>query len=169
MIKKIIFILLIFSLHENVFSRQNSTNLYKLAVKKAQEGKIDESIILFKQTIKLSPYYSLAHYGLGKAYLYRETQIDLAIKQLKVAATYDKKLAKANFYLGMALMLGKKYNSAIHEFKKCYKIDDTYIEALYNIGSIFDIIGDSFNSQKYFNLYYYRKNKDNQLINFNEE
>jgi tetratricopeptide (TPR) repeat protein len=134
--------------------RENSTLLYKQASVKALQGNHDEAIIIFKRLVEVSPYYSLAHYGLGKIYLYKKGHIKDAIKELKLAAKYDRKHAPTYFYLGIALMFDKKYTHAIHAFSKAYKYDNSNLESMYNIGAVFDIMEDSFNAQKYFTIYY---------------
>ena len=109
-------IITILLLETPAFTRDNSTQLYKQAVEIARKGEIDASIEAFKKVIKVSPYYSLGHYGLGKAYLYKEGMLKEAIKHLELSVQYDHSLSKGYFYLGIAYMLSKKYEPAINAF-----------------------------------------------------
>jgi tetratricopeptide (TPR) repeat protein len=141
-------------------ARENSSALYQEAARRAYAGNIDDAIVLFKKSITLSPYYSLAHYGLGKAYLYKNGFIKDAITELDLAITLDRSMTKAYFYLGMAYMLNKNYRRAIHSFDRAFELDTSYREALYNISIIYDLMGDQYKSEYYYRKYYEEKEKD---------
>jgi tetratricopeptide (TPR) repeat protein len=147
-------------------ARENSTELYKEGSRHAINGDIDGAIPIFKRVIAISPFYSLGHYGLGKAYLYKPGRIDDAIKHLRRAVTLDKKLSKGYFYLGLALMFNRSYIHAIHSFSNAYKYDTTSIEALYNIAVIYDMMESQHRANKYYEMYLYQKTKENSDIIF---
>jgi tetratricopeptide (TPR) repeat protein len=140
-------------------SVENSTQLYHKAAKLAIDGNIDESILIFKKVIEINPYYSLGHYGLGKAYLYKEGRIDDAIVHLRRAIALDQRLSRGHFYLGIALMLNKRYVHALHSFNRAYRYDNSIVEALYNIAVIYDIMNAPYKSQKFFEKYIYQRDK----------
>ena len=104
----------------------------------------------------------LGHYGLGKAYLYVDGRLDDAVIELKKAVECDRSFSKAHFYLGMAYMFRKDYASAIDSFHQAYLVDRTCIEALYNMGAIFDFMGHPFKSKRYFGEYRAAKQGDNE-------
>lgn len=166
-IKILIFIFLIYP--NSLLSLENSTTLYKEAARLAENGQLDAAIEKFKKVIEISPYYCLGHYGLGKAYLFMDGMLEDAIKHLKISVKLDTRFAKGYFYLGLAYYFSKKYVRAIHSFKKAYKNDDNLIEALYDIGMIYEIIGKEYESSIYFKKYYKEKRKGDEDILFGVE
>jgi tetratricopeptide (TPR) repeat protein len=146
--------------------RENSTELYQKGARLAIDGELDKAILVFKKVVEVSPYYCLGHYGLGKAYLHKYGMIDDAIRHLKTAVKLDRKFVKGYFYLGIAYLIAKKYTQAAHAFKLAYSYDDTYIEALYNIGVVYDTMDKSYQSTLYFNKYLAEKGKEAEEIIF---
>lgn len=161
-----IIILLIVLSPSLLSSRENSTDLYKKGADFAENGKLDDAIKTFKQVIVKSPYYCLGHYGLGRAYLYKSGRLDEAVKHLRISVKLDRKLAKGYFYLGMAYFLSKKYTHAIHAFMKSYENDDRYIEALYNIGVIYDMMNQTYKSRVFYKRYIAEKLKTDEDLVF---
>ena len=147
-------------------ARKNSTELYKEAVKIAARGNTNEAIDAFKKVVEVNPYYALGHYGLGRAYLNKEGMLNDAIRHLKLSVTYDRILAKGYYYLGMALMLKKRYNAAIDAFSNAYKYDKSFIGALYNIGAIYELLEKNNKAAQYFDEYLYQKEKKEEDILF---
>jgi tetratricopeptide (TPR) repeat protein len=135
-------------------ARENSSFLYRDGAILASKGDIDNAIPLFTRAVLLSPRSALAHYGLGRALLYKEGKRRDAIHELRLSVECDKKLAKGYFYLGFALMFDKKYEYAIDAFNTAFRTDKSYTEALYNIGSIYDIMGHQGKSGRYFAEYF---------------
>ncbi len=147
-------------------ARETSSSLYRQASSLAQMGKIDEAIPLFKRVIQINPYDTKGHYGLGKAYLYRESTIGLAIKHLSLAVAMDRKNAKAYFYLGLGYMINEKYIPAIHAFADAYRNDSTMIESLYNIGAAYDMMGNDVKAKFYFDKFIQRREGEEIDISF---
>lgn len=150
----------------SAMSRENSTELYRTGARLAIGGQLDKAIPIFKQVVEISPYYCMGHYGLGKAYLHKFGMLDDAIKHLSRSVQLDRKLVKGYFYLGIAYLLAKKYRAAARAFKTAYSFDDSYIEALYNIGVVFDIMDKSYEANVYFSRYLNEKVKEEEDIVF---
>lgn len=142
-----------------LIARKNSSALYREAAKIALSGRIEESIPKFKEALAVNPYYSMGHYGLGKAYLHREGKMKDAIRSLERAVRLDVKNAKGHFYLGLGYLMSKKYVLAVHAFDNAYRYDSTLIEALYNIGVAYDIMGYEGKAGKYYDLFLLKKGK----------
>jgi tetratricopeptide (TPR) repeat protein len=136
---------------------ENSSAIYRQAIRAASAGRIDEAIPLFRKVIQLSPRSTLGHYGLGRSLLYRGETVQDAIKHLSLAASLDRKNAKAYFYLGIAYLFDEKYIPAIHAFSDAYRADSTMIEALYNTGVAYDLMRDYKKASLYFEKYLSRK------------
>jgi tetratricopeptide (TPR) repeat protein len=152
-------IILLLTIPLSLHAGKNSSVLYREAAKLALAGKIDESIPVFKKSIEVNPYYSMAHYGLGKAYLYREGRIKDAIRSLERAVKLDYRNAKGYFYLGLGYLISKKYIMAVHAFDNAYRNDSSLFEALYNIGAAYDIMGYEGKANKYYDLFLLKKDK----------
>ena len=134
-------------------SRENSTEIYGKGARLALDGQLDKAILLFRKVVEISPYYCMGHYGLGKAYLYKYGMLDDAIRHLKRAVTLDRRLARGYFYLGLAYQMARRYPQAIHAYKSAYQFDDTIIEALYNLGVVYETMEKSYESGLYFTKY----------------
>jgi tetratricopeptide (TPR) repeat protein len=147
-------------------ARENSTDLYRSGARLAMEGQLDKSILVFKRVVEISPYYCMGHYGLGKAYLHKYGMLDDAIRHLKTAVQLDHKLVKGYFYLGMAYFLARNYVQSAGAFKNAFKYDNTCIEALYNLGVVYEIIEKEYDSGLYYGRYLDEKYKVDEDIIF---
>ncbi len=147
-------------------ARENSTELYREGARLAMEGKLDEAITVFRRVVEISPYYCMGYYGLGKACLYRGGMLDEAIRSLKTAVSLDRKLVRGHFYLGLAYFMARRYMEAAFSFKSAYAYDDTYIEALYNLGVVYEIIERDYDSKIYYGRYLDEKYKVEEDITF---
>jgi tetratricopeptide (TPR) repeat protein len=157
-------IALIVVLQNGISGAENSSELCRQGFALASRGDIDNAIPLFERAAQLSPRFALAHYGLGKSYLYKPEKIKDAAKELRLAVDCDHKLARAYFYLGMAYMFLKKYDYSISAFYSAYTVDKTYKEALYNIGAVYDIMGHESKSMRFFREYQRVSRKGNDLF-----
>jgi tetratricopeptide (TPR) repeat protein len=151
-------------LQNGVHGAENSSELCRQGFALASKGDIDNAIPLFAKAAQLSPRSALAHYGLGKSYLYKPEKLKDAAKELRLAVDCDHKLARGYFYLGMAYMFLKKYDYSISAFYSAYTVDRTYKEALYNIGAVYDIMGHESKSLRYFREYQKASRKGNELF-----
>lgn len=148
--------------------RENSADIYKKGEELALSGKIDEAIPVLERAVSVSPYWALAHYALGKAYLVSGVpeNIDKGLVSLKIAADLDKRSADSWFYLGMAYYFKQDYPRAITSFYQAYTIDDTNIAALYNIGTMYDLMGHRPKALLFFKRYYDAKKIEEEYYNF---
>ena len=131
----------------------------------AKNNNYNEAGELFLKAVSKNPYYFYAHYGYGKVCLYTG-DIKNAVKHLSIAVTLDASSANGWFYLGFAYFFSKQYMNAVSCFKKAYTIDSSCIESLYNIAVIYEMMGNSFLSQNYYEKYFFTKNKKDTGILF---
>ena len=143
---------------------ENSTELYNRGVKLVREGKLDEALEQFNRAAKISPYYALAYYGIGRVYMQKNGEIDKAVKNLEKSVYLDSKFSRGYFYLGLALMFSGKYPQAIHAFDNARRYDKTLIEALYNIAIVYDLMDAKSKSRLYFEKYKKEKKKLKQQM-----
>ena len=142
-----------------IVSAESSDALYKKGVSLARASNIIEAEKTFRRVIEISPWFCLGHYGLGRTLLMKKGNLDDAVKHLKRSVELDRSFAKGYFYLGLALFMNKKYIPAIHAFMDAYKNEPVMIEALYNTGAVYDVIGNPFKSKYYFSKYFLEKKR----------
>ncbi len=150
-------IVLQFVFQANVFA-ENSSVYYKKGVEFFKAGNFPEAEKSFKQAIEANPSYTLGHYGLGRIYIMQNGRAADAIKHLKIAVSLDPNFAKGWFKLGLAELVSGKYIESLHSFHTAYEKDKTFIEALYNMGVVYDLLGKEYKAFTYYRLYY-RKTK----------
>lgn len=143
---------------------KNASWYYNKGASEAVKGNLEEAIRFFEKSLGRNSYYTLAHYGIGKAYLYTGN-INEAITHLQKAADYDRRFAPSFFYLGMAYLFDKRYNAAVQAFKNSITLDPSMVEALYNIGVVYDKTGRSIKARIYYEKYLYeREKKDSHIL-----
>jgi tetratricopeptide (TPR) repeat protein len=147
-------------------ARPNSTVLYKSAERMAMGGDIDGAIPAFRKTLETNSHYALAHYGLGKACLYRNGMLKDAVYHLEKAVDLDKGLARGYFYLGIAYMLSKRYGQSLNALRAAYELDRGLVEALYNMAVVYDLTKQSISAVKWYERYLLEKNKRDSDILF---
>jgi len=148
----LLFILALTSLLYGTPAVQSST-FYNEGVQLFQKRDFISAQNKFLESLKISPYSSLAYYGLGRVYLATEGNNDEAITCLKKSVELDPGMAKAYFYLGLAELLGERYVEALHSFRSAYDIDRGLVESLYNIAVIYEHLGKSYNAFVYYRRY----------------
>lgn len=148
--------------------KENANELYDRGAQLARTGSYADAIPVLEKAVMLSPYWSTARLALGRVYLSSDIpdHINKAIEQLKIAADYDKRSADAWFYLGMAYQLKGDYPHAITSYYQAYTIDDTYIAALYNIGSVYDLMGHRSKAVLFYKRYLDAKKIEEEYFNF---
>ena len=133
---------------------ENSTFYYNKGVEFFKADNMLEAENNFKLAVKINPAYTLGHYGLGRVYILQNGKLKDAIKHLKLSVSLDPDFAKGWFKLGLAELISGKYVESLHSFDKAYEKDETFIEALYNLGVAYDLLGDEFKALTYYRLYY---------------
>jgi len=159
----ILFFLFLVFAYPSVYA-ENSTQYYKKGVESFKSGNMPEAEKNFKLAVEVNPSYTLGHYGLGRVYLLRRDKVHEAIKQLKKSVKLDSNFARGWFKLGLAELVSGKYIEALHSFQKAYEKDKTYIEALYNMGVIYDLLGDNYQAFTYYRQYYRKLKGEKDLF-----
>lgn len=154
--KRLLILTLVLSAFHAGYPAENSTLYYKKGVEEYRAGNFTGAEKSFIRAIELNPYYTLGHYGLGRVYLKQKGGSADSIKHLKKSVSLDPSFAKGWFKLGIAEFLAEKYIESLHSFSEAYKRDRTFIEALYNIGVVYDLLGDNYRAYVHFRLYYKR-------------
>ena len=100
-----------------------------------QEGRIKESIAMFRESLNLHPSAAEPHNNLGTAAL-KEGQTKEAITEFGEALRIDPANADAHSNLGNLLLQQGRVQDAIAEFRQALQIDPDYANASYNLGNV---------------------------------
>lgn len=133
---------------------ENSTDYYNAGVEFFKVGNYPEAETSFKKSLEKNPAYTLGHYGLGRVYMLRKEKIPDSIKHLKLAVALDPGFVRGWFKLGLVELVSGKYIDSLHSFREAYERDRTMIEALYNMGVVYDLLGDEYKAFSYYRMYF---------------
>lgn len=152
--KRFIILSLFFCLAgSSVLAADNSTVFYKEGVSLVKTGDLAGAEKSFKKAVDVSPDYCLGYYGLGRVYLMEKGRVKDAIKCLRRSVTLDGNFARGWFYLGLAEFFSGRLKDSIHSFKAAHDKDRRFTESYYNIGVIYDQMGDGYRAFYYYHLY----------------
>ena len=154
--QKSITILFLILLLQTAVQGKNSTLYYNKGVEFFKAGNLIEAENNFKLAVQVNPSYTLGHYGLGRIYISQKDKIKDAIKHLKLSVSLDPDFSMGWFKLGLAELIAGKYVDSLHSFEKAYEKDESSIESLYNLGVVYDLLGNEFKALTYYRLYYKR-------------
>lgn len=152
--RKSAFIMIFLFLLQITVYAENSTFYYNRGVELFKAGNLSEAEQSFNKSLEINPSYTLGHYGLGRIYMRQKGKVPDAIKHLKRSVSLDPGFVRGWFKLGLAEMLAGRYVESLHSFREAYDRDKTFIEALYNMGVIYDLLGDDYIAFTYYRLYY---------------
>ena len=152
--KKSISLCLIFFIMQMPVYPENSTFYYNKGVEAFKAGNLVDAENSFKEAVKINPSYTLGHYGLGRIYILQKNRVPDAIKHLKLSVALDPGFVKGWFKLGLAELISGRYIESLQSFKQAYDRDKTFIEALYNMGVVYDMLGDNYTAFTYYRQYY---------------
>ncbi len=136
---------------------QNSTTLYEhtLAVTRDNytihnnigfaldsEGKLDEALLHYNETIRIAPWYSKAHLNRGVT-LRKKGLLDEAMVSVREAIKLNPDFAAAYIELGLSLLLKRLPDEAINNFQVALKLDPELADGYYNMGLAYTDLGKS--------------------------
>lgn len=106
------------------------------------EGKLDEAIEHYHQSINIRTESSTANYNLGNA-LFAKGEIDQAIEYLTKATRLDSDFATAYFSLGNVYKKKNKINEAMRNYQKAIEINPDFYSPHYNLANTYKQIGQT--------------------------
>jgi tetratricopeptide (TPR) repeat protein len=113
----------------------NSTAHYNLACALGSQGRFDEAISHYRQSLLIKPDDAGAHYSLGFA-LQSKGSLDEAITHYRRALQLDPEYANAHYSLGSALQLQGKLDEAVTHYRRALRLKPDDLDALCNLGEI---------------------------------
>ena len=100
------------------------------------QKKMDEAIIYYEKSIKISPNYADAYNNLA-GILADQKKYNKAIEYLQKAIQINPNLAEAFYNLGNAFFSLNKYSESIDNYNRAIKIKPNYAKAYNNLGNVF--------------------------------
>lgn len=107
----------------------------------ARQAVFANEILLWGDTVKVSPYSSLARSNLGVVLL-QAGEVHESIEQDRKALEIDPRLADVHTNLGNGLMRIGQTAEAVSHFQKALEIDPKYVEAYNSLGIVFSKKGE---------------------------
>jgi tetratricopeptide (TPR) repeat protein len=105
---------------------------YNLGYLLFQQGRTDEAIVRFRETLQIRPNYVEAHTYIGEI-LVQQGHPDEAIAQFREALRIDPAFAMAHNNLGIVLFQKGQIEEAISQFREALQINPTNAQAHYNL------------------------------------
>ena len=99
------------------------------------QKKMDEAIIYYEKSIKISPGYADAYNNLA-GILADQKKYNKAIEYLQKAIQINPNLAEAFYNLGNAFFSLNKYSESIDNYNRAIKIKPNYAKAYNNLGNV---------------------------------
>jgi tetratricopeptide (TPR) repeat protein len=116
----------------------------------ADNGRLDEAILEFKEVLRKNPDFPGIHLALGQAY-WRKRDSENALEQLKVVLQEDPSQPLANYYLGDILSDRQKYLHAIPHLRITLANYPEMTQAYFLLGKCYTGAGDSPRALEAFN------------------
>ncbi len=113
-------------------TKDNWLAYYNLARAEMLDGRIDEGIVHFRETVRLVPESADARNNLGVA-LTAKGRYDEAIVELREALRIDPGSARAHNNLGQALGFSGHLDEGVEHFKEAIHLDPGYAKAHYHL------------------------------------
>jgi predicted O-linked N-acetylglucosamine transferase (SPINDLY family) len=118
----------------------SSDSYFKLGVALRQQGKIDQAVEAYRQSVAINPAYAEAHYNLGNA-LFGQNKLEEAVTAYRDAIRGKPDHAGAYCNLGIALKGLNKLDEAVAAYLNAVKIRPDHAEAHSNLGNVLQIQG----------------------------
>ena len=116
--------------------------IFSLAVKNHEEGKVNIALELYNQILKIDPNHSRALNNI--AVIFSDSKdYQKAISSYEKAIEINPNFADAHYNLGVIFMKLKDYQKAKNSYEKTIEIDPNYAKAHNNQGNTFKKLGEN--------------------------
>jgi tetratricopeptide (TPR) repeat protein len=106
---------------------------YNLGRNLARQGRLDEAVEAYRETVRLEPTHYYAYNNLGTS-LVKQEKLDEAIKAFRRSRQISPSFAEAHFNLGTCLLRQRKLDEAVDAFREALRHDPGSASAHYNLG-----------------------------------
>jgi hypothetical protein len=118
--------------HALAVTKDNWLAYYNLGRAEMLDGKIDDGIAHFRETVRLVPESGDARNNLGVALIARG-RYDEAITELGEALRLDPESARVHNNLGQAFAFSERLDEAIPHFEQAIRLEPSFAKAHYNL------------------------------------
>jgi len=101
-----------------------------------RQGRLNDSVLIFAEALRVAPENAESHYNLGFA-LVRVGRLDEALTQYDEALRLNPDHAEAHNNLGIVLKQQGKLDEAIAHYADAIRLDPDYADAHYNLANAF--------------------------------
>ena len=126
--------------HTLAVTRENALAHYNLATALAQQGRIDEAMTHYRETLRLGPQFADANANLGLA-LFGQGKTEEAIAHYEAELRRDPAHPEALCHLGVALATQGRLVEALARFEEALRARPDYVDAHYNRGLALEKLG----------------------------
>ncbi len=112
-----------------------------LAATLSQQGKVDEAIQHYHQSLQFNPDYAEARYNLATI-LAEQGKLEESFEHFRRALEIDPNHAMAHYNLANTLAQRGRFEDAVHHYREAIRIDPAKAEAHGNLGNVHLIRGD---------------------------
>lgn len=127
---------LLFKISEKVMQIRHCSSHNKIGILFLQNNLVDDAIRHFQMAIEINPHNLEGYNNLGQAYI-QSGKYQKAIDVLRQGMQKGEHFTDMLNNYGFALLMDNQYEAALREFKKAIKQNKGYLEAHYNIASLY--------------------------------
>jgi len=106
------------------------------------EGKLDEALYHYNETIRIAPWYAKAYLNRGIT-LRKKGQLNEAMVSVREAIKLNPDFTAAYIELGLGMLLNRLPHEAINYFQAALKLDPELADGYYNMGLAYADLGNS--------------------------
>ncbi len=114
---------------------------YRLGIIRNSEGRTEESIREYEESIRLDPDYARSRLNLGEIHAVRGETVE-AEKEFRAAAAIDPEYPKARLNLGTLLYRTGRLDEGEQELRRAVELDEGYGKAWLHLGAVALLRGD---------------------------
>jgi tetratricopeptide (TPR) repeat protein len=127
---------LLFKISEKVLQIRHCSSHNKIGILFLQNNLTEDAIKHFQMAIEINPHNLEGYNNLGQAYI-QSGNYQKAIEILRQGMLKGEHFTDMLNNYGFALMMDSQYEAALREFKKAIKQNKSYLEAHYNLASLY--------------------------------
>lgn len=119
---------------------KSPTEFLRAGVELDKQGRLEESLAIHLEVLKIDPNQVQAHINLISLYA-RLGQVDKALEHYRAALKLNKNLPDCHYNYGVLMFSQKKYKEAREAFERAVEINPFYAKAHNNLGTMLEMEG----------------------------
>lgn len=114
-----------------------------------EAGRVEDSLIRFREAIRIEPRAYKAHTNLGSA-LYKLGRIGESIEAYNRSLSINEQFDQTHFNLAVALQSAGRTEESIREYETALKLNNQYTDAHYNLAALLQTLGKLADAEKHY-------------------